>query len=1151
MPSIDSFNTRQTPTSTQWVFSDAWIPVGGHFLYVEFYNNREISTNRWLLRDTPNIQTDDSTELRMTPKYITTENDGSIDESRIVCVYKLSRQVKRSETITITNFDIGFFAQNLSEGTAISTESTVNVRNYSNIAASGQVEYPQRIGASPNTKKTAPSTDPNLAFAFTTDSIVTDNDAGRANAKWVGTGDNLITDDRSFTRAIGNDATANGLNANRFSAVSFNYLENTFFSPCTDSFTILFHGASLQRPVGNISNIEFGYGTDRFDFERILFFEYNETGRVTVEIDTVGVDVYSRGYPDINTGGAANSYSTGPLGIRWNHLNATYDIFTFNGHKIASKTVTIPKNVEQVGDLKFGIKINQTRYSMHELYGISAAISDEKIQEYCAYLDDRFQNRSKTIRVNPNMGSDSDVEQTSDYRTLEFAMQNVHIGRGDRILFDSGTTAAISDENGYWITSASFEDKKSIGYSPDYPFVIGSDSDVSTNSKPITSFSNDCKYFVRSELDTALMAIHNHRFVSEERDPSDASYVGFASIAFGPATTGEGFGICYRGESSRIKQPDSVQIVDCEIANTTRHAVSLTQKGPQAASQLKYSGLYNCIIHDCWNPHSYKNTQFEPFTVTPNYGIAGIYTEGLHSLCVDGLLTFRVGWQPDVEIGGVSGAIYDSTDLTLASVGISESFYFFEGWVSGASDFSDIQRIRIDNINGSPSGDTSVTLSSIAGITATINSAIPTASNNDVIDFTILDGAPRNSGLADIVFNGIPNTKNDTGVLYESYGFYTVYNHISIESGGHTVISGGPFASNTFVVDSNQFGMLLPANNSSYAEFGFFGSTYGTDFVRKLPESQFDQPVVGRTDVPVYDSSQYGWFITYPKTLQIPYSEITRCIFNGQEQTGFIGSENVDSDDPTGNIYPSACIAFDGLELSERESGKDGPITTSSGSVRARFSKNTFRNMPGSFILVGTAGPGYDITVERNIYDQEVAFASAGELLYNYKHPFIEDLTTEVPSFSLQPYNIFNRFDSNLIDSLAIVNIETDDTRTFNQWKTLAADPIEWATVAYEDAGIRNVQTYNFASLGNSTSAVNFATNAIGAFSTGWQSSYSAISVFDYITAGYKPTNLFITNYEDDFIGAVAFTATSAVEAPTFGIYYTGRTQLLGFGRGF
>lgn len=1155
MPQIDNFITQQTPTSAVWTLSDGWIASGGRWCYLEFSNTR-IANGTWFSVENPNLSSDSGSVISTEIKSVHYENRGTETVVYVAC--ELSRVVDRSEVITV---NISTPASTGSQFAAITFPSVI--RNYANCDINGGASFALRVGGSENTKKTDPSTITGNRLL-----MLRAEDATASNIN-VGIWDGGTS--KLNTEAGGMVLEASNLDFNNLPTIqlSTNFLGSIpeyYTNPNTQndilyivafrpvSTTGQFHfchteisGGDPVDPVdpiipsnvgdfqsGSIQSI-FGLGqslpetfTTR-DFWSV--FHTTDTSRIGLNIDTTQNTTFKLGNLESRICIAA---------VRWNGTTSTF--YTYNGHELGKVDVSsgnipnLPLGSETGEYDFFGIRTDTNAIDVAEVYCYETttnnAFTDKKISEYLAFLDNKYNTQAQEVYVDLTSGSDSNLgTQASPYLTLPKAMESVAFGAGDHVLFNTGTTQALSTPLEIYPLGNT---NAALGYSPDYPFVMGYYG-TRSDGRVEHEFGYTVGKYVDIYGKNVNVAINGHKFFSPQRNPADPNYVGFASLA--AITSGEGYGVNYNWNPELVYSPDSIQIMDCEIVDSSRHGISLRafsdETAPVFPSQFKFSSVRRTQIHDLFNVYSTSNADHEP--QEGNYGVAGVYSEGIGGLHMEDDLFFRCGWSNDLRVSGISGAIFNG--VTTASDTELDA-------IAANYHDTDLLRVELTNINGVATSGLYILIDYINGNTIAFRE-IPTEYNlvgDDVIDFYITDGAPRNSACADVVINGI-STGNNSVVHHRSYGPYGLVNNVHLEASGYNVLSDSSYFTYNSILESNFYGLAMSPDYTFVDKCFFGGSLAETDEMRKSPTSKRDAHYTGRVKTGHY-ACKHSWQIYYTDSVGTVSSTIKNNIFHLPSETNIQGTPNFDADADYSRYFPSTFVWLD-----ERTNG----------SVKASFTKNTLYTMPGSMFLAAGSNPSDVITIDRNILQHETDFApsNAGELFYTFENPFTGNFS-EISSLNIGDYNNYSligatdgsnipsiKFETqlDLIDTIDNPNSVDAYQWSFAKWKEETNDLGTYGTVGFITSA-RSIITYNGMSLGINQTQVNFATTAISVHASGWSEAYSADRVNEHIRYAFTPVTLSETTYNNDYIGAVEFTSIGV----TFASYFINRGSFSGYG---
>lgn len=1162
MPQIDNFITQQTPTSNIWTLSDGWIASGGRWCYLEFSNTR-LGNGRWFAAQNPNLSSDSGTVISTEIKSVHYENRGSETVVYVAC--ELSRVVDRSEVITVNTSTP---ASTGSQFAAV-TASTV-IRNYANCDSNGGASFALRAGGSANTKKTDPSTvTGNRTFMLRAE----DATASQIN---VGVWDGGTSRLNAEAGGMVLNASNPDFNSQATVQLSTNFLGSIpgYYTNPNEQNDILY--IVVFRPVGTAGQFHFCHteiedsgGGGGGPIDPINAVEITEVpigggirlftnvplGQTPPENFT-SRDYWSVFHESDNSRTKLNvdssqetDFKLGNLStrvcvaaVRWNGTTTTF--YTYNGHELGKVDVTsgnIPDLPLGSGTGQydfFGVRTDSNAIDVAEVYCYETltnnAYSDKTIAEYLAFLDNKYNTNAQQFFVDISAGSDSNSgTQASPYLTLDKALERVAFGAGDHVLFNAGTTQALSEPLSVYPVGNT---NAALGYSPDYPFVVGYYGTRSTGR-----VEHEFGYTVGKYVDiygkSINVAIDGHKFFSPQRNPVDPNYVGFASLA--AITSGEGYGIYYNWNPELVYSPDSIQIIDCEITDSARHGVSFRafsdQTTPVFPSQFKFSSVRRTQIHDLFNVYSTSNADHEP--QEGNFGVAGIYSEGIGGLHMEDDLFFRCGWVDRLEITGVSGATLgenatsavDSELLALAS----------------EYEDSDIFRAEIVNINGGATSGSYLTISYITGTTIAFREVPPEYGlmTGDVIDFVLVDGAPRNAACADVVINGISTGNNDV-VHHRSWGPYSLVNNIHVEASGYTVLSDASYLTYNSVIESNFYGLAM-SPEYTYVDQCFFGASLAeTDEMRRSPGSRRDSHYTGRVQTGHY-AARHAWQIYFSDSVGNVFADIQNNIFHYPDETNIQGTNNFNADSPYNRFYPSCFVWLD-----ERNSG----------SIYASMTFNTMYSLPGSMVIAAGSNPSDTFSINRNILQHDTDYPLpflAGELFYTFENPFTGNFS-DIATLQVGQFNNYSVTGATEGDTRKSIKFETQTSLVDTPTNPNAIDAFEWNFAEWREdtndlgtygsvdfiTSARSIITYNGMSLGINQTQVNFATTAISVHASGWSEAYSADRVNEHIRYSFTPTNLSEDTYGNDYIGAVEFSSIGT----TFAAYYTLSGSFFGFG---
>lgn len=1197
MARIDDFNTEIAPVGNIWTVTDAWVGLGGKWLTVQF-TGLNPTYSEWKKTDNGFVAIDIDGVLNNAPVvHVTSQIIGGTKYVNVMC--RVENQINRSQVLT-AGVSIPL-ATNPDGGSCIITQE-INVRNYSNVDSSGDLSYPLRTG---NTENNIAASDPRNDASAVVRLRASD---GLNGGFWTGLSDELGTENGSMSY-IASDPDFNDLPTiqltngfiGSFSNLNYNF-KNPFtvmmvWNPESSLSRMSFMRTGESPGTGNpggggpgdgfpgdgpgIVPINFAcsvvsiqsQATD-WEMDRFLDWRTDELGLCSFCVED--------GNP-INTYRGDGEGRTAVIGFTWDGEYGRF--FTSNGRTMnRSRRLTLRElDLSGIYNDYFGIQANFGNSKVSDIYVWQSALADATIQKYSAFLDSRYQTSARQIFVDPQSGTPfrnlGGLNSSQPYKFITTALNRVLAGHGDQILVKTGSTFGLDDPIDLMIfgnTSASRDIP--MGYSPDYPFLLGTYGSIG-DGRPDYNFNDDTVQYVGLSSGLDCIAIHQQRFRSSYRDPYSVDYVGYNKLRTNSAgSNGKGFGVIYYGASSGGGDENAVasgvMVTETEIANTARHHVAIKSANTADRLNNKFGGSYRSVYRDSWNPSEVSrgatgNNMYHGLEGDSNddrRGMAGIYVESTGGFITEQNLFYRVGWQPGVTVAeGLIGTKDTSNNLAVASGGMSTGIV---AWSHATNPDLDTQRVLVLESNGgaavSPPGE--VWLSALTGTNSvTISDADEgptrfTDYTGTTLGVAIIDGAPRHETNVDVYYAGYYDPA--VGSPLENgpnIGPLIVSNNIHIESSGYTTISEQGYVYYGNILQNCMTGPLASIGETN-CSYNFMGGTSGVDRVRVAGDikNSLDSIFTGgglRAGSLRIGTTPYG--VQRFLSVTQPFSGETPEYIRLNNNIQFIESPN----DMVGSTsYFASTADFVGAEFA------GGMIFMMGPADEVLVEKNTTHASPGSVYYLGGANENGVTVIQfnRNIAAQTLDFASSalyssvtqkyvyGARKWNQSSgEIVRTNDTAIQGGLHNIYYITGGFITTALDMPFIhltpkVNEGTDPDGGFSFWynrKGSFSDEFQTAQftlVDYEDVG-RSLHTYN--GLGT----YEFASVAIAAHHQGYSSALSGDSALEWIRAGWKPTGRDAANYGNDYFGAVEFAiSTGLTIAPL-----TTTTHFHGFGRGF
>lgn len=886
VPSPGDFGTNATAggnnsggdDGTELLIYDSWIPAGGRWIYFQFGTSIDITNNGYWLKAFEPILISDTAPLTGQIEHVQLHREENI--SVLTVALRLDRVVGKDEVIQAAIGGGPLAQTNL--GARATQVGNFFPRNFSNCDTSGTPVFAPRVGSGTGVTRL----DPTLTSQTDINPIQIDLDAELATTddldigEWNSNNAKLLLIAGSLTKTASDSDFGNKASVNMSSVELAVFLsisdsnQTALINPETESFTQFAVIHTSGSPINEFS-------PQYISQEIIPVFERGSadtTGNATSEYwhspywtaahDNKGIfETYIReralstdlvGQADTTTRGNPLG-RTQVIGVRWDHINKELTWFSFGGNEIDQKVIADPldvSNIVYVPDDGSGIgDVVPSGMGLQTVGSVKVArfLSYKKaldwfyVRAYAAFLDEEYQTSANTYYYDPNASGSSNVGTASNPFTgfnTETTQRAFLAGAGDQILFPAGaSTSGIAVP--YDIQMISSADRGSLGYSPAHPFLFGISGGV-TSGYFTTEFTQDTDAFVKIKTRGDNIAIAGHKFVCPTRNVNDASYAGISGM------NSTMFGLFYNQRGYNSGKVSGIQIVDSEIRDSARHGITLRHYGA-TDGYFKHNYVTRTTIHDIWNPEYAKSTrkpdiQISTGSPTTGYGVAGVYAEGINGLHIQDSTFYRVGWQPGVSTGTMSGFLYTSsgvngpTFFTGGTSGVSAGFNGYTIWYSGNTS-ANFQRAVVSSTSLSVS-EQEVTIArekspapwqftidtDYTPDLASINLGGATAADVDVY---FIDVAPRTTKNADIFV--VDSGEFSTGTELAYQGYVTVSDTIFAESGGFNILSGSSFLYYGNVSVNNPYSMIISDEYTTVKRSHFGGSS--GEPIRRAPVS--------------------------------------------------------------------------------------------------------------------------------------------------------------------------------------------------------------------------------------------------------------------------------------------------------------------------
>lgn len=1120
--------------------ADAWVVLGGNYIVLEFAKTGVppcATSTGGVGGGTPTCDLTEGVWQNSIPEMLFVATGGNfigtivqvtheyrlLPDFRTVVLVKirLPRTVAQTETVQIVPV-VGPIATD-GTSTVTFTGSTTTIRNYSCSDSSGAPTYALRTGASSYIKQVSPLLDASRVFNLSGGTL--------ANGILTGTGltvnttrgtisqintDPHFNNERGFqtdSNWIGKlqNFTGQGAAFTWYFAVRMSVGSTLFYSKVTESGGGT--GPTIEDKPTPIGDLAFTVNTNNnssVSYTSTDYWALSEPGKNhTLTWQQPGTDI-------VYTGDCSNR--TYVFALRSDGTNISI-------HQGGGNTV------EQVAHVASNATLDANSYYALRSFGqvkfaefchISRKVSDTDVQEHLAFLDKKYNTQAKAFYVDLNAGLDSNTGETtgSPYLTLEKALSRCLACYGDHVYIKNDGTNTRTN-----VLDLEYHESGvgPLGYSPEYPFVLGTYGTRTT--RPAIDFDYGVSHYIRSNARNENISINGIHLLSTERDILHGSFAGQAALK----TETDGYGIQLRASFNTQPCASSLQVSDCEIERCLRHPVSVENTSSSQHYGAKYSGVRKTLIHDCYNFNYMSENQSHEIS-SVNYGIAGIYTENLTGFSVEDLTFFRVGWSPDLVVdSGITNLSGDFNGTAILSSALFPFATAYEPWAGSNNSVHNIQRVRISEINGSPTEQFVFISSAIYYPGSGISYGLPVKSfggilsNGNTCKFSVLDPLPKCYANCDIVFGN------------DMYGSLIVSDSIFLDSSGLNIFSTHSYYAYGCVSQDNQVGFQT-ASEYTKISTNYFGGSCGTNVIRKSPNAASNSLLSIRNHQFVDEVANMKRSIITSKFLGAVNLEITNNIFSGiTTSAGVLGFGTL-----TNGLFSSG-IYFN---------------TNTAKMQRATVTKNTFHGIIGTCIAYFTTeqnNNNIQVQISRNIFDQQFEYGNF-DWMYAFRNPFSAQSSFGwfVINFGGPTNkNIYSRLNGSTApttqDFASRLGAFVEDV-TFQIWQNWAVtDSGDWANITYADE-FRSLNTYNSDILGITESVGDFFESAIVAHEDGWDTSYSASEIISYIREGWRPTNLDQANYNNDYVGAVSFdfTPPTVTFNPAFGQSQT----LFGYGKG-
>lgn len=862
--------------SNNLVIFDAWIAPGGRWCYFQFGTTFDITGDGyWSINQNPSFLTDQNQNpISGTIEHVQLHRQSGL--SIVTVAVRLSRIVPHDEIIQADS-RAGSMAVS-STGIKTTQPGVFIPRNFSNCDSEGRPVYNLRTGSGTGITKKDPTNTAEvqknpISFVLRAeDSDPTDI----SNGLWQSQNNSLSLISGSMVR-ISSDSNFGNKPTILMNSVDLGVLSDISdsdtslpYNPLTESFTVF---VCMRADNGTGDNLSFRFGGVR---DSVPFlqedqtsdssgFVYHHSPYWAVRHQKDGIcDSFIRSTegPDDIVGSLDRTYRgnafarTQVVGVRWDHIRKKLTWFSFGGNVIDDIDIQDPLDITTIefepdigdgsGPLTPQFMALKTigPVKVSEIYGYRKALGWTDLRAYCAFLDDKYQTSAKAFYFDPNAIGSANTGTASDPFT-NFNSSDTYnsflVGAGDHVLFPPAETSTSTSVP--YNIRANQANRSSLGYSPKHPFVFGISGGV-TSGYFTTEYNQIPNQYLNIQTKDDNIAILGHKFVCPPRDLDSGSYSGVATL------NNEITGIRYNQTSYNYYNPSGIQICDTEIADAAKHGITFRSVGASDGF-MKYSSIRRSSIHDIWNTkysqrNENPNVQIETDSTSTEYGIAGIYSDGLYGLHVQDLTFHRVGWQPGVTSATVSGFVYTSSGVngpTFFSSATSAVLNTLDDqtiWWSGNT-AANFQRAVVNSTSLSVV-DQEVTIArekspapwqftidtNYTPELSSINLGGATAGD---IDVYFLDLAPRSPKNADIfvVNTGFFEAGNEQG----SYGPVTISDTIFADSGGYNIMSGSSYLFYGNVSMNNPYSVLISPEYTT-VRYSFYGGTSG-EIVRRTP----------------------------------------------------------------------------------------------------------------------------------------------------------------------------------------------------------------------------------------------------------------------------------------------------------------------------
>lgn len=1131
-------NFYDIATSSGYEITDAWVSFGGKYINIEWSSSNITGITDetyWFLTIGEVDFVASNGNFVGSVKSIKHDVRTSPDDAVVVSVIiEVPRTIDADETVTLISsvssvfgFSSSFDRVDIPQGT------TMIIRNYSSVDSNGDINVRDRLGTSPYFKTSDPKQD--------TDYVSSVSDANINVSDGLLQGDNITL--RTRRGGITTTETDTRFNDQKTFSGNGSWIgEIDGFSGYNDPFTLFFalrmeenssfHYSLVSESGGSDGGPVVGPGGSEIGIPPIS--EANIVASVLSSNTSITFEITDYWAIDETNQRHRFAWET-PQNVGLGKITDRVNVFALksDGQRIK---VFGPggKPIDDVFQETSLPSLSGTDYlafrsegtvQFAEILHINSDLDEIKIQEYICHMEKTYETSSMNFYVSPATGDNANVgDMANPLQSISSAVSKCMIGAGDHIFLNAGESISsspaidLSPEN----TATA-----PLGYSPDYPFVLGLYGTRSSGRFEV-DFNNDVETYINIPHQSDNIHINGLHLKSSERQILDGSYVGQDAIK---ALSG-GYGI-YHNTQGHLYQhsTESLYVSDTLIEDCLRYGICKSSGFINAIKGSKYSATYRTQMRNFYNGKYMSENQNHGIG-SSDYGVAGIFAEMITGYHAQDNMFFRIGWSPDLELdSGISVGSLEYNSNAQAFTGISLFPYLtsYDNWEGSSYAFHNNQRLVITDIDGSPTNEMNFVSSGIDIVESTIGiylKDVPSMSGGETCAIKILDPFPRSSGNADIVIGE------------KSFGNVVVCGNIYVESSGYNLVSNSGYYQNGCVSMNNQFGSLMSRDYSDF-NMNYFGGSVGTSMIRKAADNNGGMSV---GDVLISDErDRTGAYIRSVANSKITSSIMNNNIFARSYSTGINGK--------SARAPHNSAIHFD-KNLTQ--------------TLRCTIEKNTFYSIPGSVFLFANENQTASaaMIIARNIMDQEidysdVAFGSpADAFVYGFRDPHTANYTNVwgPTSFGGQnDINIYNQENLASPPEFDFVHHITPAPQLsnigFNAWKIYEdSDFSEWTDVTYTD-NTRDLGTYNSSQLNGITSSIDFVSNAIAELGSGWTQGYSAESVNTYIREGFTPTNLDQANYQGDYVGAVEFNFTPATTgfSPFFG---NNGSNNHGFGKG-